>query len=126
MLLIPLLLAAADDVLIRRLVLTSFIALGRLAPRGNRVTAARGTAFAAAQRVIDRVHSHAADMRALAQPARTACFAGALVHVVRVGHGTDRGDAFLTHDAQLARRQLDLGIALITANQLPVGAGSAA
>src|SRR6185312_4421519 len=50
----------ADDELVRRLVGTCLLTLGRLAPRGHRMAAARGPAFAAAMRVIDRVHGHAA------------------------------------------------------------------
>src|SRR3569623_456587 len=46
----------ADDELVRRLVGTCLLALGRLAPRGHRMTAAGSAAFAAAVRVGDRVH----------------------------------------------------------------------
>ena len=52
--------AAADDELVRRLVVAGLVALGRLAPRRHRVTAALGAAFAAAMRVVDRVHRGAA------------------------------------------------------------------
>ena len=48
----------------RSLVLAGLLALGRLAPRRDRVTAARGAAFAAAVRVVDRVHGDAANVRA--------------------------------------------------------------
>src|SRR3546814_1962907 len=68
---LPLLLRVTrpDDHLVGLLVVTGARALGRLAPRGERVTAARGTAFAAAMRVIDRVLSDAAGERTLAEPA---------------------------------------------------------
>src|SRR5579871_3661179 len=46
-------LTAADDVLVRRLVLASLLALGRLAPGRDGVTAARGLALAAAVRMVD-------------------------------------------------------------------------
>ena len=46
-----------------RLVLAGLRALGRLAPRRHRMAAALGAAFAAAVRMIDRVHRHAADVR---------------------------------------------------------------
>src|SRR5277367_674362 len=75
---------AADNQLIRPLVLTCLGALGRLAPGGNRMTATAGAAFATAMRVIDRVHDHTAVMRPAAQPAITASLADMLVHVVGV------------------------------------------
>ena len=55
--------------LVGALVLAGLLALGREAPRRDRVAAARGAAFAAAVRVIDRVHGDAAVVRAAAQPA---------------------------------------------------------
>ena len=57
------------DETIRLLVLARLVALGRHAPRGDRVATARGAAFAAAMRMVDRVHGDAAHMRALAEPA---------------------------------------------------------
>src|SRR5688500_223291 len=66
--LLPLLLRVTRtyDHLVRRLVLAVAGALGRLAPRGHRVAAARGAAFAAAMRVVDRILGDAAGQRALA------------------------------------------------------------
>src|SRR5688572_15843664 len=58
-----------DDEAIRVLPVARLEALGRLAPRRHRVAAARRLAFTAAERVIDRVHRHAADVRLLAEPA---------------------------------------------------------
>src|SRR5206468_5175497 len=49
---------AADDELLRRLVLVAGAALG-LTPRRHRVAAARRLALAASERVVDRVHGHA-------------------------------------------------------------------
>src|SRR5437764_720132 len=49
-----------DDELVGRFVVTGAGTLGRLAPGGNRVTAARGPAFATAVRVVDRVLGDAA------------------------------------------------------------------
>src|SRR5947209_1369968 len=83
----------ADDELVRRLVRTSLAALGRLAPRGDRVAAARGLAFTTAVRVIDRVHGHAAHVGALALVAVAAGLAHDLVHVVGVRHRAHRGHA---------------------------------
>src|SRR5579859_4403153 len=58
--------ASADDESIRGLVGAGLAALGGLAPRGNQVAAAGGLALAAAVRVVDRVHGHAAHVRAAA------------------------------------------------------------
>ena len=100
-------------------------ALGGLAPGGDRVAAAGGAAFAAAVRVVDRVHGHAADVRAAALVTDAAGLAEDLVHVVGVRHRADRGHAAVLHHAQLARAQADLGVAGVAADQLGVGAGRA-
>src|SRR5882672_160848 len=54
-----------------------FLALARLAtvgksPRAARRATSAGLAFAATERVVDRIHCHAAHARTLAKPARTA------------------------------------------------------
>src|SRR5262245_3716680 len=85
LLLLPLM-AAGDDGLGGRLVLAGLLALGREAPRRDRMASARGAAFAAAVRVIDRVHGDAAIVRPPAQPARAAGLADRDVHVIRVRH----------------------------------------
>src|SRR6478735_539094 len=61
--LLPRRVTATDDELVRGLVLAGLLALGRLAPRRDRMTAARGLAFAAAMRMVDRVHGDAANHR---------------------------------------------------------------
>src|SRR5690606_36248850 len=68
---LPLLLRVTrtDNHLVRLLVVAGAGALGRLAPRCNRMAAARGTSLTAAVRVIDRVLGYAARQRALALPA---------------------------------------------------------
>src|SRR5215218_1825013 len=63
-----LLLSPLDDELVRRLAVARLVALGRHAPRRHRMASARGLAFAAAERVIDRVHRHAAHVRPLPEP----------------------------------------------------------
>src|SRR5580658_209939 len=60
--------APADDHRIGLLVAGAGAAFG-LAPGGDRVAATRGLALATTQRVVDRVHGHAAGLRALALPA---------------------------------------------------------
>src|SRR5512132_1038970 len=97
------LMARAQDELVGRLVGPRLLALGRLAPGRNRVTATRGAAFAAAMRMIDRVHGHAAIVRTLAAPHRAACLAVVDVAVVGVRHRADGRHAGAVHDALLAR-----------------------
>src|SRR5690348_11533901 len=93
---------ATDNELVRRLVVTGARTLGRLAPRGNRVTAARGPAFTTAVRVVDRVLRDAAGQRALAHPTRAAGLAEVLVLVVRVRNRANRRHAVGAHIALLA------------------------
>src|SRR5688572_20082564 len=62
-------LAPANDQLGGRLLPMTGLAALRLAPGGNRGTPARALALTAAQRVVHRVHGHAADLGPLAQPA---------------------------------------------------------
>src|SRR5450432_3198150 len=112
-----------DNELVGRLVRTSAGALGRLAPRRDRVTAAGGLAFAAAMRVVDRVHGDAADVRAAALVAVAAGLAHDLVHVVGVRDRAHGGHAAVRHHAQLARVEADLGVAGVAADQLGVGPG---
>src|SRR6185369_7447043 len=91
----------------------------------DRITAARGLAFTAAVRVVDRVHGDAADVRPAALVPVAAGLAHDLVHVVGVRHRAYRGHAAVQNHAQLARVQADLGVAGVTADQLGVGPGGA-
>src|SRR6185312_12275162 len=89
----PLLRATTDDEAIRRLVVPGLVALGALAPRRNRMPTARGAAFAAAVRMVDRVHRHATDHRALAEPAIAAGLADRNILTIRIGDRADRRHA---------------------------------
>src|SRR5664279_5362263 len=89
---------AARDEFVGPLVLAGLGALGRLAPRRDRMTAARGAAFAAAERMIDRVHGDAAHRRHAALPAIAAGLADIDVAVVRVRHRTDGRHAVLVDE----------------------------
>src|SRR5713101_150434 len=122
----PLLLVApAHDVAIGRLVVASLLALGRLAPWGHRMATARGAAFAAAMRVIDRVHRDAAHRGTVAKPTIAARLADDDVLLVRVRDRADRGAAIGAHHAHLARGEAEQRIAGIATDQLRVGAGRA-
>ena len=107
------------------LVAPRLVALGRLAPRAHRMAATRGAALAAAVRMVDRVHGHAAIVRAPALPARPAGLAVVDVLVVRVRHGADRRHALGADPADLARAQADLAPVAVAADQLREGAGRA-
>merc|ERR1711916_399284 len=52
--------------------------------------------------------------------ALTTGFTEVLVHIVRVGHSTDRCKATIHNHAQLTRRELDLSVPVTTANQLSI------
>src|SRR3954454_10900709 len=82
-----------NNELVGRLVVTGAGTLGRLAPRSDRMTAARGPALATAVRVIDRVLAAAAGQRTLAEPAGAARLRQRLIAVVRVRHGAHRRHA---------------------------------
>src|ERR1700742_3377284 len=95
-LLLPLV-AADENESVGRLVRPCLLALGRLAPRRHRVTAARGGAFAAALRMVDRVHADAAVMRTPAEPAGAARLADRDVHVIGIGHRADGAATTAVH-----------------------------
>ena len=88
-----LLLPAADDEDLRPLVVARAVALGEHAPRGAGVTTTGGAALAAAHGVVDRVHHHAAVVRAAAEPARAPGLAEADAAVVAVAERADGGAA---------------------------------
>src|SRR5471030_59851 len=99
-------LSPLNDELIRALVVPRLVTLGRHAPRGDRMPAARGLAFAATQRMVNRVHRHAAHVRTLALPAAAAGLADRDVLVVDVADRADRREALHVDLADLARRHL--------------------
>src|SRR6186997_3703751 len=92
--------ATANDERLRRLGLVAGAALG-LAPRRHRRTAARRSALATAERVVDRVHGDATGLRAHALPAVAAGLAD--LHEIGVGVAdlADRGAAVDRHPAHL-------------------------
>src|SRR4029078_6061047 len=91
---------------IRCLPVPRLVALGRLSPWRHRVPATRGFAFATAQRMVNRVHCHAADMRPLAQPAAPACLADRDVLVIDVADLTDGRQALDVDLPDFAGRHL--------------------
>src|ERR1043165_3730837 len=117
--------AARHDEFLRLLVGAGLLALGRLAPRRHRVTAARGAAFAAAVRVIDRVHRDAAVVRTAAEPARAAGLADRRVHVIRVRHRADGRHAPAEDQPLLAGIEPHDDVIPVAADDLRVGPGRA-
>src|SRR5216684_1263274 len=87
------------------------------------MTAAGGAAFAAAMRMVDRVHGNAAVMRLAAEPAVAAGLADRDVHVVRVRHRADGGGAAAVNQTLFARVQAHDDVVLVAADELGVGAG---
>src|SRR5262245_50913355 len=107
--------ARPDDELVGRLVVTGAGTLGRLAPWGDRMTAARGPALATTVWVVDRVLGNAAGQRALAHPAAAASLGKILVGVVWVRHRTNRRHAVRADIALLTRVQANNDHALVAA-----------
>src|SRR5262249_11199598 len=91
--LLALLPAAFDDHAVGPLIIARLQSFGELPPRRARVPAAAGATLAAAHRVVDRVHRHAAVVGPKAEPAAAAGFAPRDVLVVGVRHLADRGPA---------------------------------
>src|SRR3954469_16309010 len=116
--------AAADDELVRRLALLARAAL-LLAPRRGGVPAARRLAFAAAQRVVHRVHGHAADGGTLVEPAGPAGLAERDQLVLGVAHDADGGPADALDEPHLAGREPERREPPLLGHQLDAGAGRA-
>src|SRR5580704_3561075 len=114
--------AACHDEFRSALVLARLLAPGRLAPRRDRMPAAAG---ATAERMVDRVHGLAADMTAPAHPAAAPGLADRDVHVVRIGHRADGGDAAAVYQALLAGIQAQDYIFAVAADDLRISAGRA-
>ena len=113
------------DEAIRALVVARLVALGRDAPRRHRVAAARGLAFTAAERVVDRVHRDAAHVRPLPEPAAAAGLADRHVLVIEVADLADRREALDVDLADLARRHLDRRVLAFLGHHLHARSGAA-
>src|SRR6476646_284053 len=113
---------ATDDELVAVLVGTSGAALG-LPPRADRVATTAGLALTTTVRVVDRVHGHTADGRALALPAHAAGLAPVDVRLLGVADLTDRGAAAQVDVADLAGRHAQLGVRAVLGHELHAGAG---
>src|SRR5690606_39169571 len=85
-----LLLPPLEDEPLAALVAPRLVPLGGLSPRRHRMPAACGLALTTAERMIDRVHRHTADVRPPAEPAAATGLADRHVLVVDVAHLPDR------------------------------------
>src|SRR4051794_8567667 len=84
---------------------------------------ARSATLTTTVRVVDRVHGDTTVVGALSEPAITTGLADRGVHVVRVGHRTDRREALAVNRALLAGIQANGHIALVASDDLSVSAG---
>src|SRR5580765_8942205 len=91
---------------VRALVAARLVALRRLAPRRDGVPSAGRLAFAAAERMVDRVHADAAVVRTKAEPAAAAGLADRDVLVIEIADLADRRETLVVDLPQLARRHL--------------------
>src|SRR5580704_5136801 len=89
------------------------------------MAATGAAAFAAAERMIDRIHRDAAVMRHAAQPALAPGLADRDVHVVGVGDRADRPHAAAVNEPLLARIEPQDDVFLVAADDLGIGAGGA-
>src|SRR6201992_394039 len=120
---LPLVLAAAAaDQPVTGLVLMAGAAF-RLTPRANRVTTTGGLALTTTVRVVDRVHGHAANRRALALPAVTAGLAELDVALLGVANLTDGRAALDGHPADFTGRHAERRVRAFLGQQLDPGAG---
>src|SRR6476646_290739 len=115
---------ATDDELVAVLVGTSGAALG-LPPRADRVATTAGLALTTTVRVVDRVHGHTADGRALALPAHAAGLAPVDVGLLGVADLADRGAAAQVDVADLTGRHAQLRVGAVLGDELHAGTGRA-
>src|SRR3954447_26043632 len=116
-------LAAADDEGVAGLALAR-PALG-LAPRGHRVASTRGLALATTVRVVDGVHDHTADGRALALPPHPAGLAPVDVRLLGVADLADGGAAAHVDVAHLTGGHPQLRAGAFLGDELGAVAGGA-
>src|SRR5437867_3600324 len=84
-----------------------------------------GAALAAAVRMVDWIHRHAAHLRAPAEPADAPRLAVGDVLVLEVADLSHRGAAGEAHLAQLARRELQQSVVALLRHQLDGGTRAA-
>src|ERR1035437_5480450 len=97
---------AADDQIVRGLLLARLVSLGGPAPRRLGMVSLR-LALATAVRMVNRVDRDSTHMTALAQPSRASGLADRNIFVVEIADLADGGAAIGLHHPLLARGQLE-------------------
>src|SRR6478735_3919183 len=115
---------ATHDELVAFLVGAPGTALG-LAPGADRVTTTRGLALTTTVRVVDRVHGHTTDGRALALPAHAAGLAPVDVALLGVADLADGRAAARVDVADLTGRHTQLGVGAVLGDELDARTGGA-
>src|SRR4030067_878819 len=118
------LLPPGDDVLIGLRAPSCLVSFCGHTPGACRMVSALAPALAAAVRMIDRVHGHASDPRAPAEPACPAGLAECDILMVGVAELADSGVAFLQYEPDLAGRKLERGVLAFLGHELRVSAGA--
>src|SRR5437764_7880731 len=97
-----------------------------LAPRVRWGPATRALAFAAAERMVDGIHGHAADSGPTAQPAALPRLADRQQLVLGVADFADRGEAFAAHHAHFGRAEPQRDVVALFGDDLRARTGAAA
>src|SRR5690606_23279132 len=105
----------------RSLVRARLVSLGRRAPRAYRVSSTGGLAFAAAVRMVDRVHRHTAYCRSYSSPALRTGLAELSQVVFAVSDFAHRRAAFDVDTSCFAGAQSHRGIRAFTRRDLRAG-----
>src|SRR5580700_10203089 len=117
--------AALDDHAVGPFVVAGLEPLRKLTPWRTRMPAAGRAPLASAHGMVDRVHGHAAIVRALAEPTSTTRLADRDVLVVDVGYLADDCPALEMDHPNLTRRHPDLRIIPIFCHEGGARAGRA-
>src|SRR5690606_10801217 len=110
-------LATRNNHIVRALVSTGPIALGRCAPRADGLTALASATFTTTVRVIDRVHGHATDGRADTTPAHCTGLADLTQAVFFVADFANGGTAIDMNAADFTGAQANLSVGAFTCQQ---------
>src|SRR6266568_8118846 len=108
----------AQNHLLRALVMPRLITACRLAPGSYWISSARSLSFAAAVRVIHRIHRHAADLWPQAFPARPSGFPKRDILVLDIADLTDGCFANQRHATDLAGWHANLRVHPFLRDQL--------
>src|SRR5581483_5772 len=108
----------AHDHVLGALVLARLVALGERAPRADRISLGPGAPLAAAMRMIDRIHRHAAHRRPYAAPAHGARLADLAQVMLLVAHFADGRAAVYVNLADFPGAQPQLGVGSFARKEL--------